>query len=139
MLRGLCTVTLAADDLEAARAWYTELLGVQPYFAREHAGQLAYVEFRLGDHADELGLLDRRFLPSGGPGAAITYWAVDDVTEARRRLLELGATEYLPVTEQGPGFVTASVLDPFGNVVGVMENQHYREAVEALAAGGGAR
>ena len=34
-----------------------------------------------------------------------------------------------PVTEQGPGFVTASVYDPFGNVLGVMFNQHYLDVV----------
>ncbi|MFC7722676.1 VOC family protein [Nonomuraea recticatena] len=43
------------------------------------------------------------------------------------RLLSLGATPYMPLTEQGPGFVTASVVDPFGNVLGVMYNQHYLE------------
>ena len=31
---------------------------------------------------------------------------------------------------RGPGFVTASVVDPFGNVLGVMLNQHY---VDVLA------
>jgi len=37
----------------------------------------------------------------------------------------LGATEYQPITKRGEGFVTASVVDPFGNVLGVMYNQHY--------------
>ena len=37
----------------------------------------------------------------------------------------LGATEYQPVMKRGEGFVTASVVDPFGNVLGVMYNQHY--------------
>lgn len=42
------------------------------------------------------------------------------------RLLELGATEYQAVTEQGTaGFVTASVVDPFGNVLGLMYNPHF--------------
>ena len=34
------------------------------------------------------------------------------------------------VIERGPGFVTASVVDPFGNVLGVMYNQHYLDVVE---------
>ena len=130
MLRGLTTVTYVADDLAVAREWYTRLLGVEPYFAKEHEGRLAYLEYRLGDHQSELGLLDRRFVPDGGPGTAVTYWAVDDVDAAHQRLLDLGATEHLPVTEQGPGFVTASVLDPFGNVLGVMYNQHYLDVAE---------
>jgi hypothetical protein len=37
--------------------------------------------------------------------------------------------------ERGPGFVTASVIDPFGNLLGVMYNQHY---VDVLAARPGA-
>ena len=42
-LRGLATVTLWADDLPAARAWYTEVLGIEPYFQRPDAENPAYV------------------------------------------------------------------------------------------------
>ncbi|WP_199853225.1 hypothetical protein [Plantactinospora sp. BC1] len=38
--------------------------------------------------------------------------------------------------ERGPGFVTASVVDPFGNILGVMENQHYLEVLRSWAAAG---
>jgi hypothetical protein len=31
--------------------------------------------------------------------------------------------------ERGPGFVTASVTDPFGNVLGIMYNQHYLDTL----------
>src|SRR5688572_17995249 len=31
-LRGLANVSFFADDLAAARTWYTELFGVEPYF-----------------------------------------------------------------------------------------------------------
>src|SRR5215211_2249325 len=34
MLRGLATVNYWADDLEAAKEWYSELLGSEPYFER---------------------------------------------------------------------------------------------------------
>lgn len=37
------------------------------------------------------------------------------------------ATEYQPVTERGQGFVTASVVDPFGNILGIMTNPHHVE------------
>ena len=40
-------------------------------------------------------------------------------------MLALGAKEHAPITEQGDGFITASVVDPFGNVLGLMYNQHY--------------
>src|SRR5262245_8854843 len=35
------------------------------------------------------------------------------------------AKQFEPATERGPGFVTASVVDPFGNVLGIMFNRHY--------------
>jgi catechol 2,3-dioxygenase-like lactoylglutathione lyase family enzyme len=55
VLRGFATINWT-DDLEAAKRWYSELLGVEPYFERAGPdGRLAYAEFRLGDSKDELG------------------------------------------------------------------------------------
>jgi predicted enzyme related to lactoylglutathione lyase len=130
MLRGLTTVNFFADDLSAARDWYVELLGVEPYFVREIEGAPAYIEFRIGDYQHELGLIDSRFAPPDQQsGGTMTYWAVDDVRTAYDRLLSMGAASHQEVREQGPGFVTASVVDPFGNVLGVMYNQHYLDAL----------
>ena len=50
-----------------------------------------------------------------------------DIDAALGRLKELGATEYEPQVVRGEGFITAAVVDPFGNVLGVMYNQHYLE------------
>jgi predicted enzyme related to lactoylglutathione lyase len=137
MLRGLTTVNHWAADMEAAKAWYAELLGIEPYFERPGGGEpAAYIEFRLGDYQHELGLIDARFRPAGateGRGGAVVYWAVDDVQAAFDRLLEMGATEHEKPVERGPGFVTASVVDPFGNVLGVMYNQHYLEVLGSRA------
>ena len=33
-MRGLATVTYWADDLQEAKEWYSELLGIDPYFER---------------------------------------------------------------------------------------------------------
>ncbi|ROO84261.1 putative glyoxalase superfamily protein PhnB [Actinocorallia herbida] len=132
MLRGLTTVTFFADDVTAAARWYTEVLGTEPYFAREIAGSTAYVEFRIGDHQHELGVIDRRFAPAPAsdiPSGPVTYWHVDDPEAAFDRLLSLGATPHEKPVERGPGFVTASVVDPFGNVLGVMYNQHYLDVL----------
>jgi predicted enzyme related to lactoylglutathione lyase len=93
------------------------------------------MEFRVGDDEDELGFIDRRHAPSGAanaPGGAVMYWHVDDLTATVEKLLAMGATEYQPVTEHGEaGFTTASVVDPFGNVLGVMHNPHYLEVLTA--------
>ncbi|MEV4803716.1 VOC family protein [Nonomuraea sp. NPDC049421] len=118
MLRGFA-------DQEAAQAWYTEFLGVEPYYRRP-----GYVEFRLGDYQHEFGIIDGRYAPPGTTGqlaGAIMYWHVDDLEATVERLLSMGAKEHQPIREQGDGsgFVTASVVDPFGNVLGVMRNPHY--------------
>jgi predicted enzyme related to lactoylglutathione lyase len=133
-LRGLTTLSLWADDVAAAAAWYTEVLGVQPYFRRPEAPEPPlYVEFRLGDYQHELGIVDRRFVPraegqnADEPGGVIAYWHVDDVHAAFDILVAAGATEYERPTVRGEGFVTAAVVDPFGNLLGVMQNAHYLE------------
>lgn len=125
MLRGMATVNYFADDLEAAKDWYSELLGVQPYFAVPGG----YYEFRIGDYQAELGIIAGKFAPSHPdvPGGQIVNWHVDDVAATVERLLGMGATVHEPIIERGAGtsFVTASVVDPFGNVLGIMSNPHY--------------
>jgi predicted enzyme related to lactoylglutathione lyase len=132
MLRGLTTVRFHTTDLEAAERWYTELLGTDPYFRRP-----GYAEFRIGDYEHELGLLDSKYVDvlgahDGAPTAgAVVYWHVDDVHSALDRLLSLGATEHEPVREFGDGFVGAAVVDPFGNILGIMQNRHYLDILAA--------
>ena len=47
-LRGFATISYWSDDMEAAKAWYSDLLGITPYFERSGPdGQLAYAEFRV--------------------------------------------------------------------------------------------
>jgi predicted enzyme related to lactoylglutathione lyase len=133
MFRGFATLNFYADDLAAARDWYAELFGVEAYYAFPPAPAApAYVEFRIGDDEDEIGFIDRRYAPAGAggsPGGAVVHWHVDDLRGTVDRLLAMGATEFQPITEHGDGsgFVTASVVDPFGNVLGVMHNPHYLE------------
>jgi predicted enzyme related to lactoylglutathione lyase len=134
MLRGLTTVSFFAADVAAARKWYTELLGIDPYFERPVGGPPAYIEFRLGDYQHELGVIDSRYAPAGsatGPAGAVVYWHVDDVTATLEKLLSLGAKEHEAPTERGEGFVTASVVDPFGNILGIMYNPHYLHVLDS--------
>jgi predicted enzyme related to lactoylglutathione lyase len=132
MLRGFATISYWVDDMTAAQDWYTELLGTEPYFARPIDGPPAYVEYRIGDFQAELGLIDRRYAPPGAstePGGVIMYWHVDDLDKTLTKLYAMGATAHQPPTErgEGTGFVTAAVLDPWGNILGVMYNPHYVE------------
>lgn len=134
-LRGLAQVNVSAEDVVAARDWYAEFLGVDPYFQRPDADNPAYVEFRLGDYEHELGIIDRRYLPehSNSPtGGVIARWHVEDLSATVERLTGLGARQNEPVIEREAGFVTASVIDPFGNIIGLISSPHY---VQKLADG----
>jgi len=114
MFLGLRTVIYPAPDLDALKAWYTEVLGFGPYFDEPF-----YVGFEAGGY--ELGLLPDRPVDAG----PITYWGVTNADDAVAALIANGATAHDPVTEVGEGIRTASVLDPAGNVVGVIENPHF--------------
>jgi len=131
MLRGFALVSYWADDLEAEKEWYSELLGIEPSFKRP-----GYYEFRLGDYRHEVGLIDSRYAPASsasGPGGAVLYWHVDEVAATLQKLLSMGAKEYEALTHRGEeGFVTASVVDPFGNVLGIMYNPHYLEVLGSI-------
>jgi predicted enzyme related to lactoylglutathione lyase len=136
-LRGMATVSFWADDVAAARDWYAKLFGVEAYFQRPDSESPVYVEFRIGDDQDEFGIIDRRYAPAKmqpGPGGAILLWHVDDIEAAFARLKAMGATDYDPITKRENGFVTASVVDPFGNVLGIMYNPHYVEMLESRTA-----
>ena len=118
MFQGLRTVVYHVPDLAAATTWYTRILGMEPYFAEPF-----YVGFNIGGY--ELGLDPD--LSSGGPGAGgvIACWGVADADQVLARLLELGAGAHQPVQDVGGGIRIASVTDPYGNIIGVLENPHF--------------
>lgn len=131
-LRGLSTISFFAEDHEKAKRWYSEILGMEPYF-----NVPGYSEFRLGDYQHELGIIDKKYAPKDATkeiGGAIAYWHVDDLESTLKLLTSKGAKIYEPITDRSGGkmsFVTASVLDPFGNILGIMTNTHYVEILNA--------
>ncbi|MGO3147931.1 MAG: VOC family protein [Leucobacter sp.] len=140
-LRGFSTINFWAKDVAAATSWYAQFLGLDPYFERPGPdGEPAYAEFRIGDYQHELGIIDVRYRPSPDtvrqtsiePGGAVMHWHVDDLDKTVGKLLSMGATIYQPITTRGDaGFVTASVIDPFGNILGVMTSPHYLEVLSS--------
>jgi predicted enzyme related to lactoylglutathione lyase len=137
ILRGMTTAVFLADDLDAAKRWYSELLGQEPYFNRP-----PYIEWRFGDYQHELGILDRAYStaepagkPRPGPAGVVLYWHVDNISSAVARLVSMGATVIEPPRDFGEGFIGASLADPFGNILGVMYNPHYLEIVAQKTGG----
>jgi predicted enzyme related to lactoylglutathione lyase len=116
MIQGLRTAIYPAPDLATGKEWYRQVLGHEPYFDEPF-----YVGFSVGGF--ELGLI-----PDGEPGAAgvQALWGVPDAAAELARLVALGATVHEPVKEVGGGIKVASVLDPFGNVFGIIENPHFK-------------
>jgi len=117
MFQGLRTVIYHAPDLQKAKAWYTAAFGIAPYF-----DQPFYVGFQVGGF--ELGL-DPDVDGVRVGNNAVAYWGVDDIDAAYARMLEGGASARQPVSEVGGDIKVASVADPFGNVIGLIQNPHF--------------
>ena len=115
MILGLRTAIYPSPDLAAARRWYTEVLGVAPYFDEPF-----YVGFSVGGF--ELGLV-----PDADPGTSgpQPLWGVANIEAAHARLLQLGARPLDPIVEVGGGIRVAAVLDPSGNRLGLIENPNF--------------
>lgn len=120
MIQGLRTVIYKVPDLAAAKAWYSRILGIEPYFAEPF-----YVGFQVGGF--ELGL-DPHMGDAGPGGGVVPYWGVADAAAAHATLLAEGAQAREPVTDVGGGIQVATVKDPFGNVFGIIENPHFSAA-----------
>ena len=116
--QGLRTVIYSINDLDAAKKWYASVLGFPPYF-----DQPFYVGFSVGGF--ELGLNPDMSGVTFGSNA-IAYWGVSDAKATYKRLLELGAKKHQDVMDVGEGILVGTVLDPFRNVFGVIENPHFK-------------
>jgi predicted enzyme related to lactoylglutathione lyase len=125
MFEGLRTVIYHVDDMEQAKAWYAGLLGKAPYFDEPF-----YIGFNVGGF--ELGLQPIEATDTAPKSVGVvTYWGVPDAAAAMARLLEAGATEHEGVQDVGDGIMVGSVIDPFGNVVGIIQNLHFQIAATA--------
>jgi predicted enzyme related to lactoylglutathione lyase len=113
-VQGLKTVLHPVSDVEKAKEVYTALLGVAPQTDSPY-----YVGFDVaGQH---VGLL-----PGGGPQgltSPVAYWHVDDIEAKLAEVTAAGATIKDAPNEVGGGRVVASVIDPDGNVLGLIQDK----------------
>src|SRR5438477_4017276 len=112
--QGIKTVLVPVSDLATAKAVYTALLGIPPQTDGSY-----YVGFdAAGQH---IGLL-----PGGGPQgmtSPVPYWHVPDIEAKLAELTAAGATIRDAASEVGGGRVVASVVDPDGNVLGLIQDK----------------
>ena len=121
MIQGLRTVIYQVRDVEQAKAWYSAVLGKEPYFDEPF-----YVGFNVGGF--ELGLDPDMDGVTPGIGGVEAYWGVEDADAELARLVALGANVRAPVHDVGDGIRLATVDDPFGNAFGIIENPHFDRA-----------
>jgi predicted enzyme related to lactoylglutathione lyase len=111
---GIKTVLHPVSDLAAAKTVYAALLGVAPttdgsyYVGFEAAGQ-------------QIGLV-----PGGGPEgmtSPVAYWHVPDIEAKLAEVTAAGATLTEPAHDVGGGRLVATVTDPDGNVLGLLQDR----------------
>ena len=111
--QGIKTVLVPVSDLAKAKEVYAALLGVPP-----QADESYYVGFEAaGQH---IGLV-----PGGGPQgmtAPVAYWHVPDIEAKLAGLTAAGATVQKPARDVGGGRLVATVTDPDGNVLGLLQD-----------------
>lgn len=113
---GLATVIYPVPDLDRAKTWYAEAFGKQPYF-----DQPFYVGFEIAGY--ELGLIPDEGRP--GPDGGVAYWRVPEIGAAVEQFTRAGAAVVSEAKDVGDGIKVATVADPFGNSIGLIENPHF--------------
>lgn len=119
MIKGLGTVIYHVTNLDQAKAWYSAAFEQAPYFDESF-----YVGFNIAGY--ELGLDPNPSAGTSGPGGSVAYWRVAEIDAAIRHFVSVGANVVAPVQDVGHGIKVATVADPFGNVIGLIENPHFK-------------
>lgn len=114
MIKGLRTVIYQVKDLAKAKAWYTLLLGKPPYFDEAFYVGFNVEGFELGLQTEEEGI-------SFG-NSMVAYWGVKDAKQVYEFLVKEGSIPVEPITDVGGGILLGTVIDPCGNVFGIIEN-----------------
>ena len=118
MVKGLGTVIYHVTDLSRAKTWYSTAFRQTPYFDEPF-----YVGFNIAGY--ELGLDPDQTVTKAGRGGGVAYWRVEEIETALQHFVTAGATVVTPVRDVGGGINVATVADPFGNLIGLIENPHF--------------
>ncbi|HVN69083.1 MAG TPA: VOC family protein [Candidatus Binatia bacterium] len=105
-------IVYSVADVPKAKAFFTTLLGTEPYVEGK-----PYVGFKAGDF--EIGLVPKR--GDGGPPAALAYVDIPDIKASLASLTAAGAELVQDVTDVGYGLLIAIVKNPEGTPVGLRQ------------------
>ncbi|MCX4822990.1 glyoxalase [Streptomyces sp. NBC_01142] len=112
--QGIKTVLHPVSDLAKAKAVYAALLGVPPQTDSPY-----YVGFEA--EGQSIGLL-----PGGGPQgltSPLAHWHVTDIEAKLAEVTAAGAAVKEPVHDVGGGRLVATVIDPDGNLLGLLQDR----------------
>jgi predicted enzyme related to lactoylglutathione lyase len=111
---GIKTVLHPVSDLAKAKPVYTALLGVEPM-----ADAPYYVGFEA--EGQQIGLVP----PAGQRGmtSPVAFWHVADIEAKLAEVTAAGATVKDAPYDVGGGRLVATVTDPDGNVLGLIQDK----------------
>jgi predicted enzyme related to lactoylglutathione lyase len=112
MTASMRTVIFPVEDLGAAKQLYGALLGVAPSVDESY-----YVGFDVDGQHVGLDPNGHRHVPAGPVG----YWHVGDIAKAIGAMVASGAETLQSITDVGGGKLIATVKDPDGNIVGLLQ------------------
>lgn len=116
---GLRTTIYKVGNLQEAKEWYAKAFEIQPYFDEPF-----YVGFNIGGY--ELGLLPDDDVQIPKTANVITYWGVTDIDAEFKRFTDLGAVANEIPENVGGDIMTATLKDPWDNVIGIIYNPEFQ-------------
>jgi predicted enzyme related to lactoylglutathione lyase len=108
--QGIKTVLHPVTDLEKAKATYAALLGTEPM-----ADSPYYVGFEA--EGQQIGLV-----PNSDMTSPVAYWHVNDIEAKIAEVTAAGGTLKDAPKDVGGGRLVATLTDPDGNVLGILQD-----------------
>jgi uncharacterized protein len=117
----ICWAELASKDVEAAKKFYTELLGWK--LTDSHAGGMNYTEIVVGDkHIGGMYQLTEECVGGAdAPSHWMSYVAVDDTDASARRTEELGGKVIVPPMDIPNVGRFCIITDPTGAAISLIK------------------
>ena len=116
---GLRTTIYKVPNITEAKAWYNKAFRTEPYFDESF-----YVGYNIGGF--ELGLHPYNDQKVTIGENVFSYWGVEDIKSAHKHFIKCGATEFEAIEDVGSDILTSSVKDPWGNLIGLIFNPHFK-------------
>ena len=120
--KGLRTTIYKVTEIDDARRWYSKVFETIPYF-----DQPFYVGFNIGGF--ELGLQPSIHRSEVQTDNVVSYWGVEDIETVYNFMINNGAETYEKPENVGGDIMVATVIDPWGNIIGLIFNPSFKIVV----------